>query len=65
MSRDDFDRLTLMLGFALGGALRDSDRRQFYAWLAFVNELNATNPDFTPYEIPEEFRSAQQPEERP
>jgi len=52
MTRDQFARLTIMMGFALGQCLRTDDRKMFYRWLQFINDLNATNPNFTPYEIP-------------
>jgi len=40
---------------ALGGVMNDKPR--FYRILAFINEMNNGNPQFTPYEIPEEFRT--------
>jgi hypothetical protein len=58
MSKDDFDRLLLMLGFAAGAAKAQGDNVRFYSWIEFVNELNRTNPRFIPYQIPEKFRSA-------
>jgi hypothetical protein len=60
MTRDDFDRLLIMVGCACGNAMRIGGSRQFYSWLEFANELNNGNPDFTPYEIPEEYRTPQQ-----
>lgn len=53
MSRDDFERLLMMTGFATGAA---KGTREFYMWIKLVNDMNATNPHFTPYEIPAEFR---------
>lgn len=58
MTRDDYDRLTLMLGFAVGAVMRTGDMRMFYTWLRFTNELNNGNPNFTPYKIPPEFTEA-------
>ena len=56
MTREDFDWLLIMLGMALRSAMRDGDKQRFYSWLRFANELNNNNPNFTPYEIPEEYR---------
>jgi hypothetical protein len=57
MTRDEYDQLIVMLGFAIGAVSGSGDTAQFYRWLAFVNNLNATNPDFAPYEIPAEYRA--------
>lgn len=54
MTRNDYVRLMLMLGFACGGAHRQGNMQMFYSWLRFTNELNNGNPNFTPYEIPAE-----------
>lgn len=56
MSREDFQRLVLLTGFAAGVASREGDKKTFWGWIDFANRLNATNPRYTPYEIPEEFR---------
>lgn len=53
MTRDEFDQLLLMMGSVAGAALRQNDLQQFYKWLKFANLVNATNPNFTPYKIPE------------
>ena len=55
MTRDDFDTLILALGYAAGAAHANPDLTLFWRWIAFANRLNATNPNFTPYEIPPEF----------
>jgi hypothetical protein len=55
MSREDWEQLTVMLGYALGFAHRD-DRALFWCYLDLVNRLNRTNPHFRPYEIPEKYR---------
>ena len=34
-------------------AARLSDKAMFYRGIALLNRLNAGNPNFTPYEIPE------------
>lgn len=58
MTLDDWEKLLLILGFAIGTVHRQEGSPQFYSFLQFVNELNRTNPRFTQYEIPEEFRAA-------
>jgi len=50
MTTDDFNRLLIMLGAAVGAVSNDAP--QFFRWMKFVNDLMATNPHFTPYEIP-------------
>jgi hypothetical protein len=57
MSHEQYDRLIVMLGFAIGAVSREGDPARFYRWIAFVNDLNATNRDFTPYEIPVQYRA--------
>ncbi len=52
MDRDDWERLLLMLGQVAGTAHRAGDVEQFYEWIKLANDLNRTNPRFTPYEIP-------------
>jgi hypothetical protein len=54
MSLDDYERLLIMLGTALG--VCHNDRPLFWRWVDFANRLNTGNPGFQPYEIPEEFR---------
>ena len=54
MSRGDYNHLLLALGMAAGLA---SDKPTFWKWIEFTNRLNAGNPHFTPYEIPDEFKT--------
>jgi hypothetical protein len=56
MTREEFSRLILGLGIAAGMAHRDENLSQFYSWLAFANDLNSTNPNWIPYEIPPEHQ---------
>lgn len=56
MAQEDYAQMLQMLGCAAGMAHRAGDTRTFYAWIDFVNRLNAGNPDFRPYEIPEKFQ---------
>jgi hypothetical protein len=48
MSREDYDRLLLALGFAARRALKTRDWRLNIFEL--LNRLNQGNPHFTPYE---------------
>lgn len=50
MDFDDFARLLMALGMATGTA--KSRENQIFL-LRLVNDLNRTNPSFTPYEIDE------------
>ncbi|HEX4545731.1 MAG TPA: hypothetical protein VH110_05185 [Candidatus Acidoferrum sp.] len=55
MSRDDWEQLTRMLGYAAGAAQADN-QWLFWQFIVFTNQLNRTNPHFRPYEIPEAYR---------
>lgn len=50
MSTKDYQRLMLILGTRLGQAKPD----KFWEIVEFVNEMNAQNPDFRPYAVPQE-----------
>jgi hypothetical protein len=54
MSRADYGNLLIAMGIAAGSA---TDKKAFWRWMRFVNELNTGNPQFTPYLIPEEFKT--------
>lgn len=51
ISTDDFNSLLLCLGYATGAA-RDKATRN--AWLRLANAVNEGNPDWTPYDVPEQ-----------
>jgi hypothetical protein len=53
MTRDDYTRLLLHLGFA-AGAIERAGGGRLCGSLALANRLNAGNPNWTPYEIPTE-----------
>lgn len=55
MSREDYNLMLLITGYSLG-IIKLNDPDLFWPALEFVNELNAGNPQFTPYEIPAEHR---------
>lgn len=56
MSRSDYDMMLVMLGMAAGVASRDTHKKNLWQFMDFVNRLNAGNPRFIPYEIPEEYK---------
>ena len=56
LTREQFDILLLMAGYASGAAMQAKDARMAWSFVHLTNVLNKDNPDFTPYEIPPEFR---------
>jgi hypothetical protein len=56
ISVNDYDRLLLMAGFAIGGAFRMEDTQFAYRFVDLVNRINKGNPLFRPYEIPEQAK---------
>jgi len=61
MTRGDYDNLLIAVGIAAGVSAHDPDKTVFWMWIDFANRLNATNPRFAQYEVPEEFRRADRP----
>jgi hypothetical protein len=55
MTIADYEKLLLILGGAAGSPFNGPHRAAFWSMIKFVNDLNATNPNFVPYEIPPEF----------
>ena len=53
LTHDDFEQLLLIVGFAAGAAKAQGEDRMFWGWIDFANRINRTNPNFTPYEIPQ------------
>ena len=54
MPPQDYDLLMMSLGYAMGITLQDPITA--YCILDLVNRMNAGNPSFIPYEIPEQYR---------
>jgi hypothetical protein len=50
-TRDDYDVLLIILGYATGAA-HDPDMQRMM--IRFVNAINQGNPSFIPYEVPAE-----------
>jgi hypothetical protein len=55
MSSEEFDNLTILIGYACGAA-RDRDEFLFWSFLQLANEIHTGRPGWRPYEIPEEHR---------
>jgi hypothetical protein len=53
MTQEEFLRLLLVLGYATDAANNKQDDQMFAMSIRLTNRLNAGNPDFIPYEIPE------------
>jgi len=56
MSIGDWERLLMLMGYAAGAAKAAGEEKLFWEWIQLANEMNLTNPAFTPYEIPEAYR---------
>jgi hypothetical protein len=56
MTREQYAQLLVIIGFAAGAVHRQENYRCFWNWIKFANELNRENPEYTPYEIAEQFR---------
>jgi hypothetical protein len=53
----EYDRLLLMMGFAVGAAFNDKSYRLAYQFVDLSNRINRNNPHWTPYQIPDVFKS--------
>jgi hypothetical protein len=53
LTRDEFDALLVMSGMALAMALQQGDRAMMASFLKLANAINRDNPNWKPYEIPE------------
>jgi len=54
MSREDYDRMLMLLGHATGFNMRAVDPPfTLSAILEFMNRLNQGNPNYTPYQVEE------------
>lgn len=54
ISAEDYERLLLMMGYAFSAALKE-DASMAYSFLDLTNRVNRGNPNWTPYEIPEQY----------
>lgn len=51
-TRDEWNSMMMMLGLVMGTITRQGMNDLGWNFLAFVNKLNADNPEFHPYQIP-------------
>lgn len=54
ITQDEFHRLLLVAGYAAGAASAKQDDQMFAMSIRLTNRLNTGNPNFVPYEVPEE-----------
>lgn len=54
LSEEDFQHLLRALGMALYVAINQQDRPLMAQILRLSNEVNKNNPNWTPYEVPNE-----------
>jgi hypothetical protein len=55
MDSADYANLIVITGYAVGSAFKEGEMKMAYGFVRFINELNATNPAYIPYEIPEKY----------
>jgi hypothetical protein len=60
LTRAEYSRLLLMMGFATGSAFKE-DRYLAYRFMDLANRISRDNPDWKPYDIPEEFQAVTKP----
>lgn len=58
MAQEEFSTLLLALGYATGAARKNGELRYSWQLIDLVNRMNATNPEFVPYAIPEKYKKA-------
>lgn len=56
LSDEWYGSLLLALGIAAGFSSREGNTAGMYRAFQLANEVNEGNPQWTPYDIPEEFR---------
>ena len=55
ITQDEFLQLLMVLGYAMRAASGEKDEPMFAMSIRVANRLNAGNPEFIPYEIPEDI----------
>ena len=58
MTKEEFNKVIFFLGVASGVASRAGDHKLFIEFMALANDVNAGNPNWTPYAIPDEGRES-------
>jgi hypothetical protein len=56
ISVDEWGNLLLLMGYALAARRKQTGIMPWH-WLRLINSINEGNPQFTPYEIPEEVKT--------
>jgi len=56
LTRDEFEVLLLMMGYATGAAFKENPRLA-HSFLELANRVNKDSPNWKPYQIPDEFKS--------
>lgn len=57
LTQDEFLRLLMVLGYAIGAAGNQQDNPMFAVSILLTNRLNTGNPEFKPYAIDDEIRA--------
>jgi hypothetical protein len=53
LTRDEFDVLLIMMGYAAAAAYQQKNTSMAYAFIRIANAVNKDNLNWTPYEVPE------------
>lgn len=56
LTQKEFDLLLVLAGMATGLAFKNGMTKLAYSFLDLANRINEGNPNYHPYEIPEEYR---------
>jgi hypothetical protein len=57
LTYDEYERLLLVMGYAVGAAFSHGDQQMAYGFVDLINRVNKDKPHFQPYAIPDEFKS--------
>lgn len=63
LTRDEYETLLLMLGFATGAAVKENNNKLAVSFLRLANKINENNPRWIRYEIPQEQTDGNQPQQ--
>lgn len=58
LTQDEFESLLIALGVAVGTFMKQKDWAEVHRLMRLANAINRNNPNWTPYEVPEEQKSA-------
>lgn len=57
LSRDEYNQLLLLMGYAIGAAHTQGDMGLHADFIHLANRLNRNNPYWVPYRLPDELNS--------